>query len=130
LGRIQVKGKVEPVEVFWVVGTRPICAKPRRVTALAVPLVGREEEYAPLQAAGDRVRAGVGGIVTLVAGGASTLLYDSFPGDDLFAIAWRPFTEVLDAASLLGCPAEQRQPTRVGRRRPEERSGERWGCAV
>jgi ABC-type oligopeptide transport system substrate-binding subunit/class 3 adenylate cyclase len=66
LGAIGVKGKADPVPVYRVVAAKALPAKPRGITGLASPLVGREAEFSALQEAVARLQAGNGGIVTLV----------------------------------------------------------------
>ncbi len=63
---ILVKGKAEPVPVYRVLAARAVPAKVRGVAGLESPLVGREAEFGALQEAVQRLRAGVGGIVTIV----------------------------------------------------------------
>jgi class 3 adenylate cyclase/predicted ATPase len=66
LGPIEVKGKAEPVSVYRVLGAKAVGGKVRGIAGLASPLVGREAEFEALQEAIERLRAGVGSIVTLV----------------------------------------------------------------
>jgi ABC-type oligopeptide transport system substrate-binding subunit/class 3 adenylate cyclase len=66
LGRIQVKGKTEPVVVYRVLAPKAVPSKLRGLAGLESPLVGREAECRALQEAVERLQAGVGGIVTLV----------------------------------------------------------------
>ena len=66
LGAIEVKGKAEPVPTYRVIEAKPRPGKARGIAGLDSPLVGREAEFGALQAAVDRLEAGVGGIVTLV----------------------------------------------------------------
>jgi ABC-type oligopeptide transport system substrate-binding subunit/class 3 adenylate cyclase len=66
LGRIEVKGKAEPVSVYRVLAAKAAVGKVRGIAGLESPLVGREAELAALQEAVERLRAGVGGIVTIV----------------------------------------------------------------
>jgi ABC-type oligopeptide transport system substrate-binding subunit/class 3 adenylate cyclase len=66
LGTVAVKGKVEPVPVYRVLSAKATPAKRWHVPGLDSPVVGRVAEFSALQAAVDRLRAGVGGIVTVV----------------------------------------------------------------
>ena len=66
LGAIQVKGKAEPVHVFRVTGSKAVPAKRRGLAGLDSPLVGRQAEFAAVQEALERLKVGVGGIVTIV----------------------------------------------------------------
>jgi len=66
LGLIEVKGKAEPVPVHRVLASKVASGKLRGITGLESPLVGREAEFGVLREALERLRAGVGGIVTIV----------------------------------------------------------------
>ncbi|NIP14264.1 MAG: AAA family ATPase, partial [Pseudomonas stutzeri] len=66
LGRIQVKGKAEPVSVYRVLAPKAVPRKPRGVAGLESPLVGRQAEFGALRRAIERLQAGVGGVVTVV----------------------------------------------------------------
>jgi len=66
LGRIEVKGKAEPVAVYRVLAAKDVAGKVRGIAGLESPLVGREAELAALGGVVERLQAGVGGIVTLV----------------------------------------------------------------
>ena len=66
LGQKQVKGKAEPVAVYRVLASKMAPGKLRGVAGLESPLVGREVEFAALREAVERLRVGVGGIVTIV----------------------------------------------------------------
>jgi class 3 adenylate cyclase/predicted ATPase len=66
LGPIAVKGKAEPVSVHRVLRAKAVRGKVRGIAGLESPLVGREAEFAALQEALERLRAGVGGIATVV----------------------------------------------------------------
>ncbi|MBL7183608.1 MAG: AAA family ATPase, partial [Anaerolineae bacterium] len=66
LGRIEVKGKAEPVPVYRVMAPKVVPSKVRGIVGLESPLVGREAEFAALREAVERLHAGVGGVVTLV----------------------------------------------------------------
>jgi class 3 adenylate cyclase len=58
MGSIQVKGKTQPVSAWRLVGVQPAAT-----TAVAPPLVGREEEISKLTAAVHELRAGRGQIL-------------------------------------------------------------------
>ncbi len=66
LSPIQAKGWQEPVPVWRVLAAREASSKVRGIAGLESPLVGRETEFAALQRALERLRAGEGGIVTIV----------------------------------------------------------------
>jgi ABC-type oligopeptide transport system substrate-binding subunit len=66
LGPVKVKGKAEPVPARRVLAPKDMPGKVRGVAGLESPLVGRETEFAALEAALERLEAGVGGIVTIV----------------------------------------------------------------
>ncbi len=66
LGPIRVKGRKEPVPVYRVLAAKEAPGKVRGIEGLESPLVGREAEFAALQEAVERLKAGVGGIVTIV----------------------------------------------------------------
>ena len=66
LGAIPIKGKAEPVLVFRVFGPKPSAPKLRGLPGLTSPLVGRQAEMAVLREALERLKRGIGGIVTVV----------------------------------------------------------------
>jgi ABC-type oligopeptide transport system substrate-binding subunit/class 3 adenylate cyclase len=66
LGPIEVKGKAQPVPAYRVLAPKMAPGKPRGIAGLESRLVGRETELAALQAALERLEAGVGGVVTIV----------------------------------------------------------------
>jgi len=66
LGRLEVKGKAEPVPVYRVLAPKTATRKLRGTSGLDSPLVGREVELGVLNRALERLTTGVGGIVTLV----------------------------------------------------------------
>jgi predicted ATPase len=66
LGPIQVKGRAESVSVYRVLAPREVPRQEWDVAGLESPLVGRQAELGKLQEAIEQLRAGVGGIVTLV----------------------------------------------------------------
>jgi len=63
---IRVKGKAEPVSVYRLLAVKAVRGKVRGIAGLGSPLVGREAEFRALQDAVERLRAGEGGVVTLV----------------------------------------------------------------
>jgi hypothetical protein len=65
LSPTEVKGKVEPVSVFRVLGPKQVPGKVRGIEGLESPLVGRELEFGTLLEALERLEAGVGGIITI-----------------------------------------------------------------
>src|SRR4029450_12453677 len=98
LGPVPVKGLVEPVEVFELLGTSPLR---RRLQAAAVHgltrFVGRQPECEAVRQARERVGAGHGQIVAVVgeAGvGKSRLVYECIHAQD--TQGWR----VLESASV------------------------------
>jgi class 3 adenylate cyclase len=66
LGRIEVKGKGEPVEAFRVVAVKAHPGRLRGIPGISAPLVGRDQEFAQLKAALDELRRGRGQIVCLI----------------------------------------------------------------
>ena len=66
LGKIIVKGVSQPVTVYRPLAARVVSGKPRGIAGLTSPLVGRRAEFRALQEAANSLRAGVGGIVTVV----------------------------------------------------------------
>ncbi|MBL7184563.1 MAG: AAA family ATPase [Anaerolineae bacterium] len=66
LGPVEVKGKAEPVSVYRVLASKVAFGKLRGIVGLESPLVGREVEFGALREAVERLRAGVGGVATLV----------------------------------------------------------------
>jgi len=66
LGPSQLKGKAEPVLTYRVLAAKATAGKVRDIAGLGSPLVGRQAEYAALREAVERLKAGVGGIVTIV----------------------------------------------------------------
>ena len=63
---IQAKGKAEPVPIYRVLAPKAVSGKVRGIVGLESPLVGRKSEFRALQEAVERLRVGVGGIVTIV----------------------------------------------------------------
>jgi len=66
LGRIPVKGKEEPVQVYGVSGARSGAGRSRGIEGMSSPLVGRAEDLARLNSLLNRVAGGSGGIVAVV----------------------------------------------------------------
>jgi len=66
VGERALAGAQAPVTVYRPLVRRPEVGKGRGIEGLASPLVGRERELSALQGAVERVRAGSGGIVTVV----------------------------------------------------------------
>ncbi|MGC9395885.1 MAG: ATP-binding protein, partial [Anaerolineae bacterium] len=66
LGRLQVQGVREPLALFRALAHKDLPTKGRGIEGLESPLVGRDTEFDALQQAVERVRSGLGGIVTVV----------------------------------------------------------------
>ncbi|MBN1641045.1 MAG: AAA family ATPase [Anaerolineae bacterium] len=66
LGEIAAKGVSQPVAVYRPLVPKASVGKLRGIAGLESPLVGRQAEVRAMQQAVERLRAGVGGIVTLV----------------------------------------------------------------
>ena len=66
LGEIEVRGKVEPVAAYEVLGVREGAVPTRGIEGLSSPLVGRERELLTLRAAAQDVAAGLGRVVSVV----------------------------------------------------------------
>jgi DNA-binding SARP family transcriptional activator/class 3 adenylate cyclase/predicted ATPase len=66
MGEVVVEGMSGPIAVYRPLVAKFLPGKPRGIEGLSSPLVGRDAELGALQRAVERVRAGVGGIVTLV----------------------------------------------------------------
>ncbi len=66
LGRIEVKGKGEPVEAFRVVGVKAHPGRLRGIPGISAPLVGRDQEFAQLKAVLNELSRGRGQIVCLI----------------------------------------------------------------
>ncbi len=65
-GKITVKGKAEPIQVYRVLGKRKGAVRARGIAGLTSPMVGRQREFSTLmQIIGD-VRDGRGSIVAIV----------------------------------------------------------------
>lgn len=65
-GKIAVKGKAEPIQVYSVLGERKGATRQRGIAGLQSPMVGRESEYAQLLQVLSNARAGRGAIVSIV----------------------------------------------------------------
>ena len=70
LGSIRVKNRVEPVDIFEVVGLRKEPGRTRGIAGLTAPMVGREEEFARLRLVVDALAEKRQGKVVLVTGEA------------------------------------------------------------
>ncbi|MBI4219035.1 MAG: AAA family ATPase [Chloroflexi bacterium] len=66
LGRIEVKGKSEPVEAYRVLGVKARPGRLRGIPGIAAPLVGRDREFAQLKSAFDELVRGRGQIVCVI----------------------------------------------------------------
>ena len=64
-GRIAVKGKAEPVQVYSVVRKRKGAVRMHGIAGLSSPLVGRQRESSALMQVLSDLRSGKGGIVTI-----------------------------------------------------------------
>ncbi len=65
-GRITVKGKVEPIQVYRVIAERKGAVRARGIAGLLSPMVGREREFSALMQITNDVRAGRGSIVAII----------------------------------------------------------------
>jgi len=65
-GKISVKGKAEPVQVYRVLGERQDAVRARGIEGLYSPLVGRERELGVLQARVDELGQGRGQTVSVI----------------------------------------------------------------
>jgi class 3 adenylate cyclase/tetratricopeptide (TPR) repeat protein len=65
-GKISVKGKAEPVQVYRVLGERKDAVRARGVEGLYSPLVGRERELEVLQARVEELGQGRGQIISVI----------------------------------------------------------------
>jgi predicted ATPase/class 3 adenylate cyclase len=66
LGRIALKGFSQPQPVYRPLAHKPDAVKTRGLSGLESPMVGRQAEIDALCGAMERLRAGIGGIVTVV----------------------------------------------------------------
>ncbi len=65
-GKISVKGKAEPIQVYRVLGERKGAVRARGIAGLASPLVGRQRELSTLLQIAADARAGRGSIVAII----------------------------------------------------------------
>lgn len=65
-GKIAVKGKAEPIQVYSVLSERRGATRQRGIAGLQSPMVGRESEYAQLVQVLSNARAGRGAIVSII----------------------------------------------------------------
>jgi class 3 adenylate cyclase len=65
-GRLDVKGKVEPVQTYRVLGERKDATRARGIAGLSSPLVGRDNQLGSLLQLVDGVRAGRGAVVSII----------------------------------------------------------------
>jgi class 3 adenylate cyclase len=66
-GRIALKGKSEPTQIFRVVGERKDAMRARGVSGLTSALVGRQRELMMLQQVGEDAASGRGAVVSVIA---------------------------------------------------------------
>ena len=66
LGRIEVKGKSEPVPAYRVLRRKPFAGRARGIEGLHVEMVGREDELQVLRGVTMNLRQGIGQIVCLL----------------------------------------------------------------
>ncbi len=65
-GKISVKGKAEPIQVYRVLSERKGATRQRGIAGLTSPMVGRQSEYAQLTQVIANARAGRGAIVSII----------------------------------------------------------------
>lgn len=65
-GKISVKGKAEPIQVYRVLGERKGAVRTRGIAGLASPLVGRQRELATLIQIVQDARSGRGSLVSII----------------------------------------------------------------
>jgi class 3 adenylate cyclase len=65
-GKITVKGKSEPIQVYRVLGERKGAVRARGIAGLSSPLVGRQREFSALTQIISDVRTGHGSIVAVI----------------------------------------------------------------
>lgn len=65
-GKIVVKGKVEPIQVYRIAGERQGAVRLRGIAGLASPLVGRQREFSTLLQISADAQRGHGSIVSLI----------------------------------------------------------------
>jgi class 3 adenylate cyclase/predicted enzyme related to lactoylglutathione lyase len=66
MGKITVKGKAEPIQVYRVLSERKGAVRARGIAGLASPMVGRQREFSTLMQITSDVRAGRGSIVAII----------------------------------------------------------------
>src|SRR5206468_1922767 len=66
MGPIELKGKIEPVHAYEVIGQKAEPGRVRGLAGLQSPMVGRDAELAALLQASDAVRAGLGRVVVVI----------------------------------------------------------------
>ncbi|MGE5138299.1 MAG: adenylate/guanylate cyclase domain-containing protein, partial [Rudaea sp.] len=90
-GKVQIKGKAEPVRVYQVTAARQGVARTRGLAGLTSPMVDRRREFAALMQTLDDLRAGRGSIVSVIgeAGlGKSRLIAEWHKAVDLHGGDW------------------------------------------
>ncbi len=65
-GKIAVKGKTEPIQVYRVVSDKVGAVRQRGIAGLSSPMVGRQREFSTLMGIISDARAGRGAIVSLI----------------------------------------------------------------
>ncbi|MGB8647724.1 MAG: adenylate/guanylate cyclase domain-containing protein [Anaerolineae bacterium] len=65
-GKLEVKGKSEPVQVYRVIEAKKGAIKTRGIAGLASPMVGRRREFSTLMQITDDLRHGHGSVVAIV----------------------------------------------------------------
>ena len=65
-GKITVKGKAEPIQVYRVTGERKGAVRARGIAGLTSPMVGRQREFSTLMQIITDVRGGRGSIIAIV----------------------------------------------------------------
>lgn len=63
---IKVKGKVEPLKIYQLIGARELSQTQRGLTGMEAPLIGREQEVAELTEAYHKLHQGYGSILAVV----------------------------------------------------------------
>jgi class 3 adenylate cyclase len=66
LGQIEVKGKVEPVQIYEVIGVKSDPGKVRGLAGLTSPMVGRDAELAALLKLSSALNQGQGGVAVII----------------------------------------------------------------
>lgn len=65
-GKITVKGKAEPIQVYRVIAERKGAVRARGIAGLSSPMVGREREFSALMQIISEVRTGRGSIAAII----------------------------------------------------------------